>query len=159
MSDYALHGLSWRLRRRSMGLAKLCFRPRWSRSRAGLHSARTALSFSRPASVRAAKATTPFLAFSPERRIKLSWKVEDPALSPLDLAIAPNGNVVVSSEHPFGTPDAVTTVREYDRTDGRLVRVLAPDRGTGFRNPRGLRFGPDGKLYCVAQDESSSSIS
>ena len=94
------------------------------------------------------------LAFGPERRIKSSWKVEDPELSPLDLAIAPNGNVVVSSEHPFGAPDdAVITIREYDRTDGRLVRVLAPDRGTGFRKPRGLRFGPDGELYCVAQDE------
>jgi DNA-binding beta-propeller fold protein YncE len=93
------------------------------------------------------------LAFGPEWRIKSSWKVEDPGLSPLDLAIAPNGNVVVSSEHPFGAPDAVTTIREYDRTDGRLVRVLAPDRGIGFRKPRGLRFGPDGKLHCVAQDE------
>ena len=93
------------------------------------------------------------LAFGPERTINSSWKVEDPDLSPLDLAIAPNGNVIVSSEHPFGTPDAVTTIREYDRTDGRLVRVLAPDRGTEFRKPRGLRFGPDGKLYCVAQDE------
>ena len=93
------------------------------------------------------------LAFGPERRIKSSWKVEDPELSPLDLAIAPNGNVVVGSEHPFGAPDAVTTIREYDRTDGRLVRVLAPDRGIGFGKPRGLRFGPDGKLYCVAQDE------
>jgi DNA-binding beta-propeller fold protein YncE len=92
-------------------------------------------------------------AFGPERRIKSSWKVEDPELSPLDLAIAPNGNVVVGSEHPFGAPDAVTTIREYDRTDGRLVRVLAPGRGIGFRKPRGLRFGPDGKFYCVAQDE------
>jgi hypothetical protein len=61
--------------------------------------------------------------------------------------------VVISSEHPFGAPDAVTTIREYDRTDGRLVRVLVPDRGTGFRKPRGLRFGLDGKLYCVAQEE------
>jgi DNA-binding beta-propeller fold protein YncE len=93
------------------------------------------------------------LAFSPERRIKSFWKVQDPELSPLDLAIAPNGNVLVSSEDPFGAQDAVTTIREYDQTDGRLVRVLAPDRGIGFRKPRGLRFGPDGKLYCVAQDE------
>jgi hypothetical protein len=93
------------------------------------------------------------LAFSPERRIKSSWKVEDTDLSPLDLAIAPNGNVLVSSEHPYGAPGAVTTIREYDQVDGRLVRVLAPDRGTGFRKPRGLRFGPDGKLYCVAKDE------
>jgi DNA-binding beta-propeller fold protein YncE len=93
------------------------------------------------------------LAFGPERRINAAWKVRDPDLSPLDLTIGPNGNVVVSSEQPFGAPDAVTTVREYDPADGRLVRVLAPDRGTGFRRPRGLRFGPDGNLYCVAQDE------
>ena len=93
------------------------------------------------------------LAFGPERTINPSWKVQDPALSPLDLIVAPNGNVVVSSEHPFGAPDAVTTIREYNRSDGRLVRVLAPDRGLGFRKPRGLRFGSSGKLYCVAQDE------
>jgi DNA-binding beta-propeller fold protein YncE len=93
------------------------------------------------------------LAFGPEGTINSSWKVQDPDLSPLDLTIAPNGNVIVSSERPFGAPDARTTIREYDRTDGHLVRVFAPDRGTEFRKPRGLRFGPDGKLYCVAQDE------
>jgi hypothetical protein len=93
------------------------------------------------------------LAFGPEGTINSSWKVQDPDLSPLDLTTAPNGNVVVSSEQPFGTPDAVTTIREYDRSNGRLVRILAPDRGVGFRKPRGLRFGSDGKLYCVAQDE------
>jgi hypothetical protein len=92
------------------------------------------------------------LSFGPDRRINSSWKVVDPELSPLDLTIAPNGNVVVSSEHPFGAPDAVTTIREYDRADARLVRVLAPDRDTGFRKPRGLRFDQGGKLYCVAQD-------
>jgi hypothetical protein len=93
------------------------------------------------------------LAFSPEWTVNPSWKVEDPGLSPLDLAMAPNGNVVVSSEQPFGDLNAVTTLREYDRSNGRLVRILAPDRGLGFRKPRGLRFGSDGKLYCVAQDE------
>lgn len=93
------------------------------------------------------------LAFGPGWKINSSWKVQDPVLSPLDLTIAPNGNVVVSSEHPFGASDAVTTVREYDRATGRLVRALVPDRGIGFTKPRGLRFGPDGKLYCVAQDE------
>jgi hypothetical protein len=93
------------------------------------------------------------LAFSPERRIKSSRKVEDPELSPLDLAIAPNGNVLVSNEHPFGDSDAGTTIREYGFGDGHLIRVLAPDRETGFRKPRGLGFGPDGNLYCVTQDE------
>jgi hypothetical protein len=79
--------------------------------------------------------------------------VSDPDFSPLDLAIAPNGNVVVSSEHPFGASDAVTSVREYDTTDGHLVRVFSSSKLAEFRKPRGLRFGPDGHLYCVAQDE------
>lgn len=79
--------------------------------------------------------------------------VSDPELSPLDLAIAPNGNIVVSSEHPFGTSDAVTTIREYDPADGHLVRVFSPNGLAEFRKPRGLRFSLDGHLCCVAQDE------
>jgi hypothetical protein len=70
----------------------------------------------------------------------------------LTVAIAPNGNIVVS-ERPFGAPDAVTTVREYDATDGHLVRAFSPTGSVAFRKPRGLRFGPDGHLHCVAQDE------
>ena len=79
--------------------------------------------------------------------------VADPELSPLDLAIAPNGNIVVSSERPFGAVDAVTSVREYDPTDGHLVRVFSPNGKAEFRKPRGLRFAPNGVLYCVARDE------
>jgi len=79
--------------------------------------------------------------------------VADPELSPLDLAVAPNGNIVVSSERPFGAVDAVTSVREYDSTDGHLVRVFSPDGKAEFRKPRGLRFSPNGLLYCVARDE------
>src|ERR1700723_4708353 len=79
--------------------------------------------------------------------------VSDPDLSPLDLAIAPNGNIVVASEHPFGAADAVTSVREYDTTDGHLVRVFSPNGKAEFRKPRGLRFTPNGRLYCVAKDE------
>jgi sugar lactone lactonase YvrE len=67
--------------------------------------------------------------------------------------ISPDGNIVVSSEHPFGTPDAVATVREYDTSDGHLIRVFSPSGSVEFRKPRGLRFAPDGNLYCVAQDE------
>ncbi|MGP0033706.1 MAG: hypothetical protein ACLP4R_03875 [Solirubrobacteraceae bacterium] len=78
--------------------------------------------------------------------------VTDSELSPLDLTLAPNGHVVVSSECPFGAPDAMSSIREYEPSRGRLVRVFAPDRSLGFRRPRGLRFGPDGRLYCVGQD-------
>ena len=79
--------------------------------------------------------------------------MRDPEVSPLDLVIAPNGNILVSSEHPFGAPDAITTVREYAADGGQLVRVFSPDGRAEFRRPRGLRFAPDGRLYCVAQDE------
>jgi hypothetical protein len=59
---------------------------------------------------------------------------------------------VVASEWPFGAADAVPSVREYDPVTGQLGRVFAPDRSVGFRRPRGLRFGPDGRLYCVGED-------
>jgi DNA-binding beta-propeller fold protein YncE len=93
------------------------------------------------------------IAFAPNNHMQNSRLVSDPQLSPLDLAIAPNGNIVVSSEYPFGVADAMTTVREYDAADGHLVRVFRPNGVTEFRRPRGLRFGQDGNLYCVAQDE------
>jgi DNA-binding beta-propeller fold protein YncE len=80
--------------------------------------------------------------------------VEDPQLSPLDLAIAPNGNIVVSSEWPFGGRDAISSVREYESSSGRLVRIFRPDGAVLFRNPRGVRFSrEDGDLYCVARDQ------
>ena len=78
---------------------------------------------------------------------------DDPELSPLDLTMAPNGHIIVSSEHPFGMPDAITTLREYDPDEGRLVRVFKADSLAEFRKPRGLRFGPDGNLYCVGEDK------
>ena len=93
------------------------------------------------------------VAFAPGQNLNPSRLVSDPELSPLDLAVAPNGNIVVSSEHPFGSADAVTSVREYGTADGRLIRVLSPSGSAEFRRPRGLRFGPDGTLYCVARDE------
>jgi hypothetical protein len=93
------------------------------------------------------------VAFSRATPSQFSRLVADPELSPLDLAIAPNGNIVVSSEYPFGAVDAVTSVREYDPTDGHLVRIFSSDRKAEFRKPRGLRFAPNGALYCVARDE------
>jgi len=94
------------------------------------------------------------IAFAPTERTRPQLLVQhDPELSPLDLIVAPNGNVVVSSERPFGAPDAVTTVREYDPENGRLVRVFSAKGMAAFHKPRGLRFGPEGHLYCVARDE------
>jgi DNA-binding beta-propeller fold protein YncE len=78
--------------------------------------------------------------------------VDDPELSPLDLVLAPNGNIVVSSEWPFGAKNATTSVREYHHSTGGLARVFVPDPVVGFARPRGLRFGSDERLYCVGQD-------
>jgi hypothetical protein len=75
-----------------------------------------------------------------------------PQAKPLDLKLAPNGNIAVASEWPFGAADAVSSVREYDPATGQLVRVLVPERSVEFRRPRGLRFGPGGRLYCVGED-------
>jgi DNA-binding beta-propeller fold protein YncE len=91
--------------------------------------------------------------FGVDGHLRVPRLVEDSQLSPLDLAIGPNGNIVVSSEWPFGEHDAISSVREYDSTSGRLVRIFRPDGSIRFRNPRGLRFGPDGGLYCVGRDE------
>jgi DNA-binding beta-propeller fold protein YncE len=93
------------------------------------------------------------LAFARGQNLKPFRLVSDPELSPLDLAVAPNGNIVVSSEYPFGSADAVTSIREYGAADGDLIRVFATGGSGEFRKPRGLRFSPDGILYCVAQDE------
>jgi DNA-binding beta-propeller fold protein YncE len=90
--------------------------------------------------------------FDPGGSLRTPRLVADPELSPLDLTVAPNGNIVVSSEWPYGTPGAKTTVREYDPGTGNLVRVFVPDSVVGFAKPRGLRFGPDGCLYCVGED-------
>ena len=99
------------------------------------------------------------LAFTPGTPTQPSRLVADPELSPLDLAIAPNGNIVVSSEHPFGAVDAVTSVREYDTRDGHLVRVFSPNGKAEFRKPRGLRFAPMESSTASPATRLSASIS
>jgi DNA-binding beta-propeller fold protein YncE len=90
--------------------------------------------------------------FDRSGRLRTPRLVSDPELSPLDMTIAPGGNLVVSSEWPFGSPGAKATVREYDPSTGQLVRVLSPEPAVQFSRPRGLRFGSGGRLYCVGQD-------
>jgi DNA-binding beta-propeller fold protein YncE len=92
-------------------------------------------------------------AISPAPGRQRTRLVEDADLSPLDLTLAPNGNIVTSSEFPFGSEGAVTSVREYDARTGKLVHVFRPDGSVRFRRPRGLRFAPDGRLLCVSRDE------
>jgi len=90
--------------------------------------------------------------FDHRRKLLTPQLVTDPELSPLDLAIAPGGNLVVSSEWPFGSTDAQATIREYDSATGHLVRVLVPEPSVHFTKPRGLRFGPGSQLYCVGRN-------
>jgi DNA-binding beta-propeller fold protein YncE len=91
------------------------------------------------------------LVFDPDTPAQPRRLVTDPKLSPLDLTVVPNGHIVVASESPFRATDAVVTVREYDPASGDLIRVFAPDPSVNFRQLRGLRFGPDGHLYCVGE--------
>lgn len=105
----------------------------------GLRSARSIMGFS-PELDTAGEGDNTIVAFARGGALTLSRLVTDPELSPLDLAIAPNGNILVSSEHPFGMADAVTTVREYDAQDGHLIRVFSPNGLAEFQKPRGLCF-------------------
>jgi hypothetical protein len=47
----------------------------------------------------------------------------------------------------------VPRIADSCRVAAGLVRIFRPDGSILFRNPRGLRFGPDGDLDCVARDE------
>jgi len=77
--------------------------------------------------------------------------VADPDLSPLDLAIAPNGSIVVSNEQPFGMPDVVTSVRKYEPKSGRLLRVrTAPPNSASHA---ACVFDGAGNPHCTAKDE------
>jgi hypothetical protein len=92
------------------------------------------------------------LSFSPDLEPRETFHVSDPEVSPLDLAIAPNGNIVVASEWPFGDPNAISSIREYDPIEGKLVRILWP-KAVAYRKPRGLRFCPHNRLHCAARVE------
>ena len=77
--------------------------------------------------------------------MQASRLVADPELSPLDLAIAPNGNIVVSSERPFGAAgrrDERSGIR-FGLTD-TSSEFSSPNGKAEFRKPRGLRFTPNG---------------
>ena len=96
------------------------------------------------------------LRFDRSGRLDESFKVNDPGLSPLDIEVSPNGNLLSASEVPFGDANAITTVREYDKLTGNLVRVFdaggSPDGQRVSKLPRGITIGPDGALYSSGAD-------
>jgi len=58
----------------------------------------------------------------------------------------------VSCEWPFCARDAVSSVREYDGTSGRLVRIFRPDGSIFFRNPE-AGGSAQTTICCVARLE------
>ncbi len=90
--------------------------------------------------------------FDRQRTLRTRRLVDDPELSPLDLTVAPTGNILVSSEWPYGSPDATVSIREYDPSTGQILRLFMPEPSVRFARPRGLRLGSDGRLYCVGKD-------
>ena len=76
--------------------------------------------------------------FGPDGRLVVPALVDDLRLSPLDLTVAPNGNILVSSEWPFGAQDAISSIREYDTASGGLVRISnVMGQRCAFANPEG----------------------
>jgi hypothetical protein len=50
---------------------------------------------------------------------------------------------------PFSDDRRITDPRGLSLSP---ARVLAPEPGVKFTRPRGLRFGPGGRLYCTGRD-------
>src|SRR6266478_4292049 len=77
---------------------------------------------------------------------------------PRGFALAPDGTLFLASGvGPGGEGD--NTILAFD-SDRRMLpswkvrdRELVPRNDVGFQKPRGLRFGPQDRLYCVTQDE------
>ena len=62
-----------------------------------------------------------------------AWLVMDGVpLSDLSKRELPNGNLVVSSKHPFGAINTTTSVREYTRGDGRCCECSRPRNQANF---------------------------
>jgi hypothetical protein len=70
-------------------------------------------------------------------------------------SLAPIGNLVVVSEHPFGATLAGRTVRQRDASTGRLVRVFRPDDSVRS-DVRGV-YGSVRAAICFASRRTKSS--
>lgn len=96
---------------------------------------------------------SPVQQYSFTGKLKNARFAVDETLNPPDLAIGPDGKVLVLSEFRFGSIDARrTAIRAYARQSGALERIFSAPPGISIQRRRGLRFGPDNRPYCVAQD-------
>ena len=80
--------------------------------------------------------------------------VEDPRLDPLDIALR-DDRVYVTGEYPFGSEQAVASLRCYDLRTGKLQMVWSEENASAFsylRKPRGIAFDENGTLVLCAQN-------
>ena len=78
--------------------------------------------------------------------------VDDPEPSPLDLTIAPSGNIIVSSESPYGSRNAKASLRETPPNRPSRPRIRTRPGGGLYEAARNA-VGPDGHLYCVGENQ------
>lgn len=80
--------------------------------------------------------------------------VDDPFLDPLDLLLR-DGYLYVTSEFPFGSDDAVVSLRRYDLETGAPAGTWTAENTAPFgrmQKPRGMAFSDDGILLICAQN-------
>lgn len=80
--------------------------------------------------------------------------VDDPELDPLDLVLH-GGYLYVTSEFPFGSGDAVVSLRRYDARTGAAADAWSAGNTpafAGIKRPRGIAFTEDGTLLICAQN-------
>ncbi len=89
----------------------------------------------------------------------LELLIEDPELSPLDLTLAPNGNVLVSSEFPFGSPSASERYANTTPTTASSSASSHLMRPFRFGDQEDFGFLPKAAFVALRATRSSPSTS